>query len=371
MFGRRQGKLEDETPRAFADWQRRDDPLLAAEETNQLFIAFQRRRELHKLRLVDRMLQSGGQGDLGEAAGDRFKIIGYFVLASILTAGIGYYVMIIPLSFMSLRGRINSSRLPARLMQVFSLKGYLESAAIDIIQSGCSGRDIIEAIYLEGRQQQARAQAWICATFFLAALGFLGYLHLFGRMQAVAVVFLASLGVFLWRLYYVLLDASIGGIASMMLLPRLLHWSAASPFAGYIAHSKAIRGRILLAFARGVLIAGIPIVMILTMAGPGAVDLGFVVRHLPVRLENLQSFLVYTASVMLLVAAATSGLGRARRRERLLERVAFYYTIADEAFEHFVLTVVQGDEDGRRIARERKLGEGVTAQMLKRKWRDR
>lgn len=340
------------TPQAFSARHRRLDPLLEAEDTNHLFEAFQRRRTLHRLRFVD-LLGQPGAGTMKEHALDRFKIFGLAVIVTIFTCGIAYPFAVIAASMMNIRSRVSSTRLPSSLMFVFSTRGFVDGAAMDIVQTGCSGRDVIEAIYLEGRLMQMKLLRWVCIVIAVGANA--AYFWGFRAISIEAVCLEVSLMVLLVAIYWSSVNRSIGQVAINVLTPRLIHWAADSPWQGFLHHFRFFAYFIMRLLLRTLLVS-VPFVLLFFLAKwQGYLEYNWLVRHFYVGSYGTRGYSLLAAGTMLFIAGA-SMLGRRRMRERGIRRVAHCLELADAAFEHFVYTVMLDDPDARILATKKAAG---------------
>ncbi len=150
---------ETETPPAFSEWMRRNDPTLDAEKTNCLFQAFYRRRKVH---------------------GRKF-------FAPSKAPGVGRWDK-----------RNLTPFLPRRLSDVYSEKGILLQAATDIWLTPNTGRDIVETLYLEGRLMWKQSE-WFAVIAYLLIVA----ASFFDRtLSLMHLVFILATAYFVWQVFF-------------------------------------------------------------------------------------------------------------------------------------------------------------------------
>lgn len=146
-------------PTIFKPWMRAMDPTLELEDTNPWFEAFRRRR----LYLKNRPLLENFGARMGRRAKEILAALGVIlVVASILVFGflacclVVFFFLI--LSFVhefARKRRLQSGFFPEKLDQAFGKSGFHHQCVHDLWMTGASGRAILQAIYLEGREKHS------------------------------------------------------------------------------------------------------------------------------------------------------------------------------------------------------------------------
>ncbi len=139
----------------FPDWYRRLDPLLDGYKTNAIWEAFYERRNNHSKRMFRRTKLKGSMSPGYIFASILLALVTVVLFIWIGCCGLLPLFLLLPLLQMgTVKKTITGAWLPFDLRRVFGSSGVLESAAIDIWQTGASGRTIFEALYIEQRASQ-------------------------------------------------------------------------------------------------------------------------------------------------------------------------------------------------------------------------
>ncbi len=158
-----------EKPARFPAWQRRLDPTLAAEDANRLYNMFRIRRRDGPWSGLRTIVES-----LGVLVGILAAMIAVALVYRYVTPLVALMVFFVGLAAPAawlLAGNLRSRRsaLPRRLWSVFSIRGYEPEGAEQIWLAGATGREIIEAIYLEKREGDTSFYGFL--SVLIAALG--------------------------------------------------------------------------------------------------------------------------------------------------------------------------------------------------------
>ncbi|MBX3729075.1 MAG: hypothetical protein KF858_07800 [Candidatus Sumerlaeia bacterium] len=166
---------------AFPRWLRRADPWLATEDSNTLYQLFRARRLSKRPSLP---------GILGRIVAIFLALLGVllcftFVLFSCLFCIAplippACFALWLPLSWHRQRRPNPEPRLPATVSGIFSYRCCLTQAATDIWLVGFSGREVLEAIFLEHRERSWALVTGMAIVFLLAVPLF--YLLAVGRI---------------------------------------------------------------------------------------------------------------------------------------------------------------------------------------------
>ncbi len=355
------GYYDSTTPRAFTDRQREIDPLLVREDTNSLFEAFQRRSKLHRIRFLDRFLPAGKSSHEGDME-SVLMIHGILIVEALLTCGIAFPILFQAMKSVNMRARITSDRLPSRLMLVFSSKGFVNSVAIDLVQAGVRGSEILEAMYLESRIDNFSAAKY--AYVLITSLVLIVSLFVMLPLSPAESILFASLVFAAWRLWYPFIDGTIMGTARSVMLSRLVQWSAANPYNGVIEYALSIAPHIL----RKIILYVVAFIVIIM-----STDKMYFVNWsrlplIPSPMFVRPAFELF-AALMLVLASIRTFFGRKKRVAAMKEKIEFYLSLADVAFEHFTLTRVLNDPDAKALALERNLGITVIERLKKDEWK--
>ncbi|MDK2971292.1 MAG: hypothetical protein PWP23_1047 [Candidatus Sumerlaeota bacterium] len=325
---------------------RRLDPILAAEDSNALFMAFRLRRTEHarSLRTLLRRRGSIPPMQIFMALGLVGAVIVLFRLVSCcaipIVAGLA---ALFARSFQ--RTRIVGGRLPARLSSVFSTSGYMEEAAIDLWLAGAKGREVLEAIYLERREASKFGATGI--VLLLSVLGFGLYLYVAHPWHIGGYVIFASLTCLVAQLVPFTLVSGISSVRTNSLEPRLAAWQAESAWdAGLKAGLRRAGLAVLTIIATFLSIWVLTFVIVLlvrTFSSP------FKEVPLPAFLSGyaVEFTIALSFGVIALVLKALQGT----LRRRFLHRLERTLAEADYAFDRFMAAVVVGDPVGADWAR--------------------
>jgi hypothetical protein len=137
----------------FPAWVRRMDPLLAAEDTNALYLA------MEHLRVSRRKRRRFLQGDPVPKQGtEAWVVLGYvllsvvLVMATLLTLGLTRRWLKKVSSELAKPRKASWTTIPSRIGAIFGGMQYCEMAALDLWMTGLPASDIAEANYLEQRR---------------------------------------------------------------------------------------------------------------------------------------------------------------------------------------------------------------------------
>lgn len=140
----------------FPDWLRRLDPLLAAEDTNPLFEAIR----LHERRR--RWELAAGAEQVGELAArigmlaTRLVAVVVLLVVTVATVGLTRRWLLQIARDLARPHRLAASLVPARVDRIFGGNCFTEKVAVDLWLTGLTGREVLEALYLERRSEWVR-----------------------------------------------------------------------------------------------------------------------------------------------------------------------------------------------------------------------
>ncbi len=197
---------------AFSELERRLDPSLAAADTNALFEAFRRRRKVHRRGLFDwRATVHSAKSllDPSQGAGSVVLVLaGMFVgiVVSQLTGwSIFFYVGLAAgwgagALLRSGRTEVVDTviRLPNRLSGVLGVGRGKNRGETDIWMTGASGEDVMEALYLEGRESSLVATGILFGVLAVAATAV--YYRVVMEFRPGGVALVGSMLFLAWRL---------------------------------------------------------------------------------------------------------------------------------------------------------------------------
>ncbi|MCC6547415.1 hypothetical protein IT570_09630 [Candidatus Sumerlaeota bacterium] len=357
---RSKNSYETPTPKVFSAGQRKYNPLLAAEDTNHVFEAFLRRRKLHRVRIADRIPPAGRSNHDGRGK-DVFLFILIGAALSTVTCFIAYPMIIICGMTINIRARISYNRLPSRLTNVFSFKGYADAPALDLVQAGLKGSTLVEALFLEGCHLHHSVLKYVYGAVAAGVVLFLAYAS--WPFPPVGWLLLIAAGMTAWRGWYIITERKAITVARQMILPRLLHWASSTPLQGVLTYMRIAAPRILVSLLFYVVVnLGVIILLIVSMELIGS----FTNAH---NVRNYETFFIILGSVALFAVCALSFVGAGKRAEKARARMDFCLSVADDAFENFVLTRILDDPDARRLAGELNLGPKVIDQVRNQEWK--
>lgn len=142
--------------RLFPDWLRRLDPLLAAEDTNPLFEAVRR----HELRRRRRFAPGAEQiGEITWFVGvqlGRLMLTVVLLVLTVVTVGLTRRWLQQVARELNKPHRLAASLVPARVDRIFGGHRFAEQVAVDLWLAGLTGREVLEALYLEQRREWVR-----------------------------------------------------------------------------------------------------------------------------------------------------------------------------------------------------------------------
>ncbi|MDK2970979.1 MAG: hypothetical protein PWP23_734 [Candidatus Sumerlaeota bacterium] len=137
----------------FPAWVRRKDPLLAAEDTNALYLAMEQLRVSRRKRR--KFFQSAPAPNQGTEA---WVTLGYvllslvLVVATLLTLGLTRRWLDKVNKEMTKPRKASWTTIPSRIAAIFGGMQYCEAAALDLWMTGLTASEITEAHYLEIRR---------------------------------------------------------------------------------------------------------------------------------------------------------------------------------------------------------------------------
>lgn len=334
---------------AFPKWLKEMDPVLQAEETNAVFQAFRARR-----------LDYGGGGwrslfrRRARANMSPALIAMWIGLLAVVFVGclISPFVAALAAVFLvpfiqqkSTRQRIIGEFLPKRVSQVFSEKGFFESAAIDLWLTGVKGSEVAEAIYLEKREVNFGSS--VLALLVLWLVGIVGY-GMFGSPLSMHGIGLSiTFTGFMVSLFLLVMVGSIENISGYQLEDRLEYWKDSNPIGLRILRAlKGIPwallfvGPIAALLILYVALSNWAVVPFLRGSAPGSF---FHYLHL--------RYVEYSFSGWFLFAGAYMEVYRRLVRPRYVRRCRELIAQADYPFNAFMACTVMGDAEGAAWAR--------------------
>lgn len=319
--------------RAFPEWLRRLDPMLNAEDSNAVFEAFRRRRKVHAR---GRFLTSLKYSFAG-ASVQQLALYGVVIVASVVAFAflgccaipiVAVALTIIGRSFQ--RGRVQKGVMPRRLEQVFSVSGFMETQAIDLWLSGATGRDVLEALYLERRERNWLATILVMVLLGMVAVGIYLYLakpwHIVGAMVVLSIVWIT------YELTWMLLVGGMGTLHENVLKNRVVSWGSASLVADTVLEILKRLGWIVVAFVVIGLVGGLVAFVATTIAA-----------HEGGTGEYRDEFVAIS---ILVVLALVLHFIRIPLRNRYLAALLKLMDEGNYAFDRFMAGVVVDDPEG-------------------------
>jgi hypothetical protein len=225
---------DDKDRWVFPRWLRRWDATLEGAGDNNLFQLFSMRRKEHGSRgILGCVSRWWKQVDLRSILWGILAIFIVFVLMYLLTCCgliLAFGIFAVFKKFHRQR-RIKEKIMPFSVSDVFITHGIVESVALDLWQAGFSGREVVEAIYLEKRRKE-----WVVTLLFSSVtLLFIAglYLWLRGPVSVVKVLTLAS---FFWLSWESIRRSVVNrpkNIGKTLLHPLLYQWANITGAPGY------------------------------------------------------------------------------------------------------------------------------------------
>jgi hypothetical protein len=168
-----QVRFARELPPRFGLLQRALDPTLAREDTSRLYNMFRARRRDHPWGPWRTVAAA-----MAQVAGGVAAIAVVLVLAAfspLLTLlGVLMLALVAPVVWISTgRLRLRHAVIPRRLGSVYALRGHEPDGAREIWLAGATGREVVEALYLEKREGDAAFHFFVT---LVAACAFAGWL---------------------------------------------------------------------------------------------------------------------------------------------------------------------------------------------------
>ncbi len=324
--------------RRFGSFMRGLDPLVAGEDTNAVYRAFCLRRFVHARGSLLRRFRHFGAGlNPGQ------MVLGVLAFIVIVALFLVFGCLVLPVLFalgaagsvMFQRKRHTEHFMPRLCSRVFGRNGFFADAAVDLWMTGARGRDIVEAVYMEKREN-ALLTASLVASFLyiLFAVLYLGaarQYHAAGIALAVAT---------LWLTFESTLAGTISAghqVRTRTLEPMVFVWESESgKSAGVKIGTERLRTGCV-----GLLV-GVAIVFCAIFAISLSASL----------LSEMDANMKYALPVLLatafLIAAMVLRLVRNWQRRNLSRKIEAVFERADQAFDHFMASAVLDDADGVR-----------------------
>ncbi len=358
--------LGRDLPPAFPEWLKRWYPTLRAEETNTLFQAFRRRRILYHPSIRARLRNSFDPKVWG-VVGSIVAVIITVVLSPFLFGRAGIFVVsIFSILFWPLiigigvlmftlrnarRKKGDAPFLPARIGAVFGEDGFQLHAATDVWMTGCTGREVAEAIFLENYERWYRSTGYVClvAVLFPSAVVLYFARADCGWPEWLVPLFGCASAVSLWTLMLAQLHDLQG---TRQLEKRYSFWKSKTAIEGAIGEFGRLVGE---NFIQSVVSAAI----MACFLAVGGLCIYFVVDDFsPLRGTWLRAFLVGHpgASIFILGFVLFGAFCQVMRLAWTKRFVARYEKALGDAEYPFALlmsSVVLGDPEGEAWARWR------------------
>ena len=358
--------LARDLPAAFPEWLKRRYPTLRAEETNVLFQAFRRRRVIYHPSLRARLRNSFDPRVWG-VAGSIAAVVITVVLSPFLFGRAGIVVVtlfsvlfwplvigvgVLMFSMRNARRKKGDAPfLPARLGSVFGEDGYQLHAAIDVWMTGCTGREVAEAIFLENYERWFRGFAYAAFGLVLVPSAMVLY---FARKDCgwpewlVPVFGCASA----WSLWSLMLAQLHDVQGTRQLEKRYSYWKSRSAIAGAIGEFGRLVGEnIVQSVVSAAIMAGF-------LAVGGLCIYLTVDDFSPLRHTRLRAFLVGHPGASLftlgfLLFGAFCQVMRLAWARKFVARYERALGDAEYPFALLMTSVVLGDPEGEAWARWR------------------
>lgn len=144
-------RIGDPLPSAFPESLLAEDRLLAGVEDNPVFDAFRRRREIHRRSWFQFRTAAVPGADLRgrPSFGERTRIAIDGLGWVLLSLGMAWPAVALASGHINRRGHSLGKGLPGTASEVCSIFGGNRTALTDLYMSGCTGGDIVRAIYGE------------------------------------------------------------------------------------------------------------------------------------------------------------------------------------------------------------------------------
>jgi hypothetical protein len=337
--GRGDALPEDDLPPAFGRLARWLDPVLAAEDTNIYFKLFRQRR------CRRRGLKPPPSGN--SLSRDVVLAIVFFtaLVTLVMVLNFGWIGLAIPPAVVALVwfGRATSAgatdHLPLRLGDVFAPGGTARLAATDLYLSGMTGREAVEAVYLESREHSLLATTVILAVLFsVVAAIYLNVQHEHWSWKDTTT--LAVLAVFALSLVFAQQVAHASTMRQRLVVSVVAAWwGEAKPARDFLRETVGnLLGLVLLVL---VAVSVVAIVEFIEDAEAGSNAV------LGLLMDNLLYVLANMIILMLLVPIVAFTLLAPRRHAR---KTRAALARADLAFARFMAVSVFNDPDGHAWA---------------------
>ena len=191
-------RIGDPLPSAFPEGLLAEDPLLAGVEDNPVYDAFRRRREMHRRSWFQFRNGAAPGADLRgrPSFGERTRIGVGGLCWVLLSLGTAWPAVTLASGHINRRGHSLGTRLPGTANEVCSIFGGHRTTLTDLYMSGCTGGDIVRAIYGEylesvGIFRRILMGVLIGGMLLLGTGGYFGALvpaHLFAAAVGIACV---------------------------------------------------------------------------------------------------------------------------------------------------------------------------------------
>lgn len=196
----------------FPRWQADLDPALGGAHGNALFLAFRQRRQSGILRSMWILWNLRWMAALALL----FALLYVGISTAWLPAFFIFWgaALFLGLDIPVLRDKLlrlrdRSNHMPRRVTGVFAPTGYKEKAAIDLWLAGASGREVLEAVYLERREGNAASSAVVLGAVFILMCGHVWQVPFSPRISAVTTTLMAFFFAELFLTWYVYLGYRI------------------------------------------------------------------------------------------------------------------------------------------------------------------
>lgn len=333
--------------RAFPNWLRKLDPLLAAEDTNHLFQAFRARRLEYGPKGWRRYFsKSHLKGSLLPALiGTAIVLTGIIAFFTLGCCALLFIMAVAPLIYRKIsKRRITEAFLPMRLAGVFHQGGFHEQAAIDIWLTGASGQEVAEAIYLERRENSCRLIAGVMVAAWIIGIATFCWYEPPVSPHSIAVC-LTSI-YFAWELCILLLVLGIDSVVYRDLASRFAVWRGDEPLSAALGRTLRNLPALIALLVALALLVGVYIAVF--------VGIHWLLEHY--RGSPLADLIraqqpAYNLAVVFLIAGLAFRALRFFARRFVLRRAKWEISNADDAYNIFMAGTVLEDRDGAEWAR--------------------
>jgi len=307
------------------------DPLLAAEDSNPLYEAFRRRRRLYRRPWWNSLRPSSWAGTRWLRAP-----AAVFLFALLIFSGVGCILLLVAapvfaIARQRIQRRVRAARgLPKTLNSVFSFRGVHADAATDIWMTGCSGRTVAEALYLEAVERDWKVQA--CYPVLIGVVLVVVCSAVYPVFSSGGLILLAANAAFTWQMILLVTVGVRHHAIIRSVHDRLTAWEAED-----FVRSSAVEG---------VKSAGVMVVIIMAILGVSVG--GFFLLVWEYDTGRLTGPLL--AATALVANAGLLALARRFASRRMAGLIETTLRRADYAWQRFMMTTVLEDPDGGRWA---------------------